>query len=130
MTDYEMEDLPRPMPSLREPDMQRLAEALVASAQAREVELTGEGGLLTVLTKQILQSALGAEMASHLGYDKHDPMGRDGGNSRNGYGVKTVTTTLNTYSRLWPDTEESTRAAVASVFIARADSLRTEAVSQ
>jgi integrase len=41
-----------------------------------------------------------------------------------------ATTTLNTYGHLWPDTEESTRAAVASVFVARADSLRTEAVSE
>jgi len=39
-----------------------------------------------------------------------------------------ATTTLNTYAHLWPDAEESTRAAVASVFVARADSLRTEAV--
>ena len=95
MNDSQMEDPFAPaVPVLREPDMQRLAEELVASAQARGVELTGEGGLLTVLTKQILQSALEAEMAAHLGYDKHDPMGRDGGNSRNGYGVKTVTTDI------------------------------------
>lgn len=40
-----------------------------------------------------------------------------------------ATTTLNTYAHLWPDTEESTRAAVASVLTARADSLRTRAVS-
>lgn len=41
-----------------------------------------------------------------------------------------ATTTLNTYSHLWPDTEESTRAAVAGVLTARADSLRTEAASE
>jgi hypothetical protein len=29
------------------PDMQRLAEELVASARSRGVQLTGEGGLLT-----------------------------------------------------------------------------------
>lgn len=92
MDDIEREDLSPGLPAFREPDMQCLAEELVASAQARGVELTGEDGLLTALTKQILQSALNAEMAAHLGYDKHDPMGRDGGNSRNGYGVKTVTT--------------------------------------
>lgn len=34
-------------------------------------------------------------------------------------------TTLDTYAHLWPDTEESTRAAVDSVLAARADSLRT-----
>lgn len=31
-------------------------------------------------------------MADHLGYDKHETAGRDGGNSRNGYRTKTVTT--------------------------------------
>jgi integrase len=36
-----------------------------------------------------------------------------------------ATTTLNTYTHLWPDTEESTRAAVDLVLAARADSLRT-----
>lgn len=34
-------------------------------------------------------------------------------------------TTLNTYAHLWPDSDESTRAAVGSVLAARADSLRT-----
>ena len=41
-----------------------------------------------------------------------------------------ATTTLNTYAHLWPDTEESTRAAITKIFAARADSLRTVAVSE
>lgn len=36
-----------------------------------------------------------------------------------------ATTTLNTYAHMWPDSDESTRAAVGSVLTARADSLRT-----
>jgi integrase len=36
-----------------------------------------------------------------------------------------ATTTLNTYSHLWPDSEEGTRATVAAVLAARADSVRT-----
>lgn len=36
-------------------------------------------------------------------------------------------TTLDVYGHLWPDTEESTRAAVETVLAARADSLRTAA---
>jgi integrase len=40
-----------------------------------------------------------------------------------------ATTTLNMYTHLWPDTEESTRAAQDSVLAARADSLRTRATS-
>jgi transposase-like protein len=74
--------------------MVRLAEELVASATDRGLALTGEGGLLTALTKQVLQSALEAEMAHHLGYDRHDPVGRGSGNSRNGSTPKTVTTEI------------------------------------
>jgi len=35
-------------------------------------------------------------------------------------------TTLDTYGHLWPDADESARAAVGAVFTARADSLRTK----
>lgn len=38
-------------------------------------------------------------------------------------------TTLDTYSHLWPDKDESARAAVGVVFAARADSLRTKPAS-
>ena len=75
--------------------MSRLAEALVASAAERGVHLTGEGGLLTALTRQVLQSALEVEMAQHLGYDKGDALGRGlagGVNVRNGSSAKTVRT--------------------------------------
>jgi hypothetical protein len=54
--------------------------------------LTGEGGLLGQLTKMVIEGALEGEMDSHLGYSKHDPAGRDGGNSRNGRRAKTVIT--------------------------------------
>jgi putative transposase len=43
------------------------------------VQLVGEGGLLTGLTKSVLETALEAEMSGHLGNDKHDPAGRTGG---------------------------------------------------
>ena len=42
----------------------------------------------------MLETALEAEMSEHLGYDKHDPMGRNGGNSRNGTRTKTVLTEI------------------------------------
>ena len=54
----------------------------------------GQGGLLARLTKSVLETALEAEMTEHLGYDKHDPMGRNGGNSRNGTRTKTVVTEI------------------------------------
>ena len=75
-------------------DQQRLAQELVEQARAEGVELVGAGGLLTGLTKSVLETALEAEMTEHLGYDKHDSMGRNGGNSRNGTRTKTVLTEI------------------------------------
>jgi transposase-like protein len=54
--------------------------------------MTGAGGLLNRLTKRVFEAALQGEMDEHLGYGKHDPAGRDGGNSRNGTRAKTVLT--------------------------------------
>ncbi len=56
------------------------------------LKLTGEGGLLGRLTKMVIEGALEGELDDHLGYAKHDPDGRDGGNSRNGRRAKTVIT--------------------------------------
>ena len=70
----------------------RFLNELVARAQADGLQLTGEGGLLQQLTKRLLESALEGEITDHLGYDKHDPAGKDGGNSRNGTRSKTVLT--------------------------------------
>src|SRR4051794_3800962 len=67
-----------------EVDQRQLAEQLLAQAKEQGVELVGPNGLLNQLTKNVLKTALDAEMAEHLGYDKHDPVGRGSGNSRNG----------------------------------------------
>lgn len=64
------------------------------AAKADGVELVGPDGLLTGLTKTVLETALEAELSEHLGYDRHDPAGRDGGNSRNGTRTKTVLTEI------------------------------------
>jgi transposase-like protein len=69
-----------------------LAERLVADAKAEGIALTGPGGLLSRLTKRVLEAGLEAGMTEHLGYAKHDPAGRDGGNSRNGTRAKTLLT--------------------------------------
>jgi putative transposase len=47
---------------------------------------------LKALTKAAIDTALEEEMAEHLGYDKHDPLTRNRGNSRNGKRAKTVLT--------------------------------------
>ena len=58
------------------------------------MQLTGEGGLFARLTKAVVESAVEGEMDDHLGYTKHDPAGRDGGNSRNGTRTKTMLTDI------------------------------------
>lgn len=75
-------------------DQRQLAEQLLAQAKERGIELVGPNGLLNQLTKNVLETALDAEMAEHLGYDKHDPAGRGSGNSRNGSRSKTVFTEI------------------------------------
>jgi transposase-like protein len=72
-------------------DAERAAiREMVKSAKERGLDITGPDGLLKLLTKTVLETALEEEMSEHLGYDKHDPAGRDGGNSRNGTRSKTV----------------------------------------
>jgi putative transposase len=66
----------------------------VERARAEGVDLVSPGGLLSGLTKTVLETALEAEMSEHLGYDKHDPAGRDGGNSRNDTRAKTALTEI------------------------------------
>ena len=75
-------------------DERGVAEQLVAQAREKGIELVGLNGLLSQLTKRVLETALEAEMSEHLGYDKHDPVGRNHGNSRNGVRSKTVLTEI------------------------------------
>jgi putative transposase len=71
---------------------EELADQLLAKAEAEGVELLGPDGLLSQVTKAVLERALGEELTEHLGYDKHDPAGRGSGNSRNGTTPKTLLT--------------------------------------
>ena len=58
-------------------DEQGVAEQLVAQARAKGIDLVGPDGLLNQLTKRVFEAALEEEMSEHLGYDKHDPAGRN-----------------------------------------------------
>jgi putative transposase len=75
-------------------DQKELAERLLEQAKEQNIELVGPDGLLGQLTKNVLETALDAEMSEHLGYEKHDPAGRGSGNSRNGTRAKTVLTEI------------------------------------
>nr|WTB35938.1 IS256 family transposase [Streptomyces sp. NBC_00830] len=71
---------------------EQLVAMLVDRARSEGLQLTGEGGLLQQLTKRVLESALEGEITDHVGYEKHDPAGKNNGNSRNGTRAKTVLT--------------------------------------
>ena len=71
---------------------EQLADQLLAKAQAEGVELLGPQGLLSQVTKAVLERALGEELTEHLGYEKHDRSGRGSGNSRNGSTSKRLLT--------------------------------------
>ena len=86
------DNIPAVTIEIDEAEQLRLAQELVARARAEGVDLMGPGGLLTGLTKRVLETALEAEISEHLGYEAHDPAGRNGANSRNGHRTKTVLT--------------------------------------
>lgn len=67
-------------------------DGLLAQIDGGELQLTGEGGLLSGLLKLALERGLQAELTDHLGYDKGDPAGREVANSRNGSTPKTLQT--------------------------------------
>jgi putative transposase len=71
---------------------EQLPRELTGRARAGGLKLTGEGGLPGKLTKMVIEGALEGEMDDHLGYSRHDPEGRNSGNSRNGHRAKTVIT--------------------------------------
>ncbi len=70
-----------------------LVERLMAQA-GDDVELLGPDGLLSEVTKAVMERALKAELTYDLGYEEGDPSGRGSGNSRNGSYPKTVLTDI------------------------------------
>lgn len=88
-----------------------LAQRLLERARSEGVELVGPAGLLTDLTKSVLETALEVEMEDHLGYGKHAPEGRNKGNSRNGSRSKTVLTEVGEVEIAVPRDRRLVRAA-------------------
>ena len=66
-----------------------LVAQLLGNYQKPE-DLIGENGLLKQLAKLLVEKALEAEMAEHLGHDKHESVANPAGNTRNGKSKKTL----------------------------------------
>lgn len=72
---------------------QELLDELLEGYESPE-DLTGPDGLLKHLFGRLIETAGGAELGLHLGYEKGDWAGRGSGNSRNGTTPKTLRTEL------------------------------------
>src|SRR5215204_360915 len=77
--------------AIRETVRNEIIDELLGNAKTSE-DLFGKDGLLKMLSKQLMERLLEAEMTNHLGYMKHAVEGKNSGNSRNGKTQKTVKT--------------------------------------
>ena len=59
-------------------------------------DLTGPNWVMKEMLKSTLERLLKAEQEVHLGYPPHDELGKNSGNSRNGYSNKKLKTSLGT----------------------------------
>jgi len=68
-----------------------LIDQLMAGALTGE-EITGQGGLLSQLTKRMVERAMEVELTDHLGYEPHQEPPGGAGNTRNGSTPKRLIT--------------------------------------
>ncbi|MGC8514350.1 MAG: hypothetical protein ACP5P1_15155 [Acidimicrobiales bacterium] len=58
-------------------------DVIMGRVRGQNLSLVGEGGVLSLLSKKMLERALEEEPTEYLGYERGDPAGRGSGNSRN-----------------------------------------------
>ena len=68
-----------------------VVDELLAGARSEE-EIVGPGGLLSQLTKRLVERALEVEITDHVGYERHQEPPGGTGNTRNGKSRKTIAT--------------------------------------
>jgi len=76
---------------MREKLPDELVDELLAGARTEE-EVVGPGGLLSQLTKRLVERAMEVELTDHLGYEPHREPPGGAGNTRNGSTPKTLVT--------------------------------------
>lgn len=99
MTDKQTED--QPVSTERRPDgtpliTEDLLDGLMARVDEEDADLLGPEGLITQMTKAVLERALDEELTDELGYERGDLAGRGSGNSRNGATPKRLHTDIGT----------------------------------
>jgi putative transposase len=68
-----------------------VVDELLAGARTEE-EIVGPGGLLSQLTKRLVERAMEVELTDHVGYERHQEPPGGSGNTRNGSTPKTLIT--------------------------------------
>ncbi len=75
---------------------EEVLDSLMERVHASGTDLLGPDGLLSQVTKAVLERALAEELSDHLGYERGDPVGVGSGNSRNGSTPKRLHTDAGT----------------------------------
>src|SRR3984885_8128357 len=86
---------PGPRPELAEQVKALLPDEVIDELLAdvgTEEEIAGPGGLLSQLTKRLVERAMEVELTDHLGYEPHQEPPGGTGNTRNGSTSKTLIT--------------------------------------
>ena len=93
LTDIHREALPADAAGLVS---EEVLDALMERVHASGTDLLGPEGLLSQMTKAVLERALAEELSDHLGYERGDADGIGSGNSRNGATPKRLHTDVGT----------------------------------
>jgi putative transposase len=78
-------------PEVRDRLSDEVIDQLLSGTRTEE-EIVGPGGVLSQLTKRLVERALQAELTEHLGYEPHQEPPGGVGNTRNGSTAKTLAT--------------------------------------
>jgi len=82
------------MPMMDEATRNKTEKELTSMLAAECRDITDVQSLLKNLFKNTIETMLEGEMDEHLGYEKNSVLGNNSGNSRNGYGQKTLKTEI------------------------------------
>jgi len=82
------------MAQMNEATRKQVKKDLTSMLAAESRDISDVQNLLKELFKETVESMLEAELDEHLGYEKHSPLGNNSGNSRNGFGQKTIKTEI------------------------------------